>query len=159
MYQPESGIITVTGLTNGTAYTFTVRATNAIGTGAASDASNSVTPFNCGSTLTVNHTVGDVAPETKTVNYGTVSTDLTGSTKCWITRNLGASQQATSATDAAAGWYWQFNRKQGYKVVPTPAWTITSISETSDWLPAQDPCSIELGTGWRIPIQNGLMPM
>lgn len=36
--------ITVTGLTNGTAYTFTVTATNSAGTGAASSASNSVTP-------------------------------------------------------------------------------------------------------------------
>ena len=35
---------TVTGLTNGTAYTFTVTATNAAGTSAASTASNSVTP-------------------------------------------------------------------------------------------------------------------
>src|ERR1019366_1564897 len=34
----------VTGLTNGTAYTFTVAATNVIGTGPASAASNSVTP-------------------------------------------------------------------------------------------------------------------
>ena len=37
--------ITVSGLTNGTAYTFTVTATNANGTSSASSASNSVTPL------------------------------------------------------------------------------------------------------------------
>ncbi len=39
-----SSPITVTGLTNGIAYTFTVTATNSAGTGAASAASNSITP-------------------------------------------------------------------------------------------------------------------
>lgn len=42
--QPGSGDIVVTGLTNATAYTFTVTATNAIGTSEASATSNSVVP-------------------------------------------------------------------------------------------------------------------
>jgi hypothetical protein len=40
--QAGSGVITVTGLANGPAYTFTVTATNTNGTGTASAASNSV---------------------------------------------------------------------------------------------------------------------
>lgn len=111
---------------------------------------------NCGDFLCINHTIGTLAPETKTVQYGTVTSSLSGSSKCWITRNLGASTQASSesdGTDASAGWYWQFNLKQGYLANPTPVptWTITSINENSDWVAAQDPCTIELGSGWRIP--------
>jgi hypothetical protein len=43
--QAGSGTITVTGLTAGTAYTFTVYATNAAGNSSSSSASNSVTPI------------------------------------------------------------------------------------------------------------------
>lgn len=43
--QAGSGTITVSGLTGGTSYTFTVTATNGVGTSAASAASNSITTF------------------------------------------------------------------------------------------------------------------
>ena len=59
--------ITITGLTNGTAYTFTVAATNAAGKGADSAASNSVMPTIPPITFTVFPTSGDhgkIAPAT-----------------------------------------------------------------------------------------------
>ena len=60
----------------------------------------------------------------------------------------------SDATEASAGWYWQFNRKQGYQFIssriPASTW-ISSISETSDWITANDPCNIELGTTWHLP--------
>ncbi|MCC6599387.1 MAG: hypothetical protein IT223_01790 [Crocinitomicaceae bacterium] len=108
--------------------------------------------------FTVNHTAGAVAPVSKTVTYETVTSSLSGVSKCWITRNLGSTTQATSATDnseSAGGWYWQFNRKQGYKYdsgirTPNTTW-ITSINESANWSSANDPCTIELGSTWRIP--------
>lgn len=111
-----------------------------------------------GATMVVNHVAGDVAPVTKTVTYGLVTEIPGATTKCWISRNLGASNQATAADDAtepSAGWYWQFNRKQGFKHdgttrTPNSTW-ITSIDESSNWSAANDPCTIELGSGWRIP--------
>jgi hypothetical protein len=138
-------------------------ATNAQGTAYGNEVSfTTLTPFTCGtSTLSINHvTTGGVAPVNKNTTYGTV-TNIPGETsKCWITKNLGATQQATAVSDnteASAGWYWQFNRKQGYKhdgSTLTPSWTTTSISESSDWQTANDPCAIELGTGWRLPTKT-----
>jgi uncharacterized protein (TIGR02145 family) len=152
---------TETGLTCGTSYSRYVWAYNSWGnsTPLTMTRSTSACPLNCGTTvLTINHvTTGGVAPVNKSTTYGTV-TNIPGETsKCWITKNLGATQQATTvddATEASAGWYWQFNRKQGYKhdgSTITPSWTITSINENSDWQTSNDPCSLELGNGWRLP--------
>lgn len=110
----------------------------------------------CGTPLPKNHVQGTVAPINKTVNYATVTTSLSGSSKCWITQNLGSGQQASSATDAtfeSAGWYWKFNRKQGYAYDGslTPTWPTSAISEGANWGAGEDPCLIELGTGWRLP--------
>lgn len=103
--------ITVTGLSNYTAYTFTVTATNAIGTSTASSASNLVTTRpSVGPTDVLNPTTG----------------------KVWMDRNLGASQVATSSTDAAAyGDSYQWGRGADGHQIRTSATTLTlSSSDT-----------------------------
>jgi len=99
-----------------------------------------------------------IASETKTVTYKKVLTNLSGFNKCCITQNIRASSLASSATDnteASTGWYWQFNRKQGYKSYQgrTPI-TWPYISENSDWITANDPCTILHVGGWRIPTKT-----
>jgi hypothetical protein len=64
---------TITGITNGTSYTFTVTATNAAGTSSASTASNAVTP--------------QPAAYTGTVTYGTFPT-----TGTWLAGTYGGGQ-------------------------------------------------------------------
>jgi hypothetical protein len=153
----------ITGLSPSTTYFVRAYATNSEGTAYdVDDVSFTIlTPWSCGATLGITHTAGAIAPVNKTVNYGTVQTNLTGSNKCWITQNLGADRQAISATDdteASAGWYWQFNRRQGFKhdgMVRTPntAW-ISSIIENSEWIQGNDPCKLLLGNEWRLPTRT-----
>jgi hypothetical protein len=147
---------TETGLTQGTSYTRYVWAYNACGNTEPVVLQGQA--LSCGSSFTKAHTAGTVAPVNKTVTYGTV-TNIPGETsKCWITRNLGASQQPVSvndATEAPAGWYWQFNTMQGYKHdgttrTPNTTW-IGPINENSGWVANNDPCSLLLGSAWRIP--------
>lgn len=144
-----------------TKYYVRAYATNSEGTAYADNIESFTTlspPLVCGTSLSLLHTSGTVAPVNKTVIYNTVETNLSGNNKCWITQNLGADHQATAATDAteaSAGWYWQFNLKQGFKHdgttrTPNTSW-IYQIIENSDWLPANDPCKLLLGSGWRLP--------
>jgi uncharacterized protein (TIGR02145 family) len=115
----------------------------------------------CPTQITVVHVAGSISPATVNINYQTVQYD----SKCWITTNLGATAKPASVTDdtdAAAGWYFQFNRKQGYSITggtttdgsgtraPITEW-ITPIDETADWQTENDPCRLLLGPSWRIP--------
>jgi hypothetical protein len=150
---------TETGLTCNTAYTRYVWAYSACGTSTALtlNQTSSDCSFTCGSSITITHLAGAVAPVDKTVTYGTV-TNIPGETsKCWITSNLGADHQATTVDDAAeasAGWYWQFDHMQGYQYTttrtPNTAWQ-WPIYGYVDWQVANDPCAIEIGSAWRIP--------
>ena len=155
-----SFIANLSDLTLNTSYHVRAYATNSINTYYGNELIFNTLAWLCGtSTLAVNHVVtSGVAPVEKSVTYSTVKNIAGETTKCWITSNLGATNQATAvsdATEASAGWYWQFNRKQGYKhdgTTRTPATTwVSSISENSNWTSANDPCTIELGSVWRIP--------
>ncbi|MBP1641270.1 MAG: hypothetical protein H6Q17_2853, partial [Bacteroidetes bacterium] len=145
----------ITGLSVGNTYYVRAYAINSKGT----SYSPTVTSFKiCPTTFSITHTAGTSgAPESKTVTYHSISSNISGTAKCWLTQNLGADQQATSASDdtqASAGWYWQFNRSQGYiygtSRIPATAWN-TAYSGTSSWLPSNDPCTLLLGSGWRLP--------
>jgi hypothetical protein len=150
-------IKTETGLSCGTSYTRYLWAYNACGHSVSVSLTQSTLTYTCGDSVTINHVAGSLAPVNKTVTYGTISNIPGETSKCWITSNLGAGHQADSvddATEASAGWYWQFNRQQGYRhdgSNVTPSWTITSISESFDWLAANDPCALTFGCDWRLP--------
>ncbi len=113
--------------------------------------------FRCGDNLIINHFAGNIAPENKITTYGTVASIPGEPDKCWITSNLGSDHQASAkndATEASAGWYWQFNRKQGFRhdgSNASPFWSVSWIEENSEWQSSVDPCTLELGAPWRIP--------
>ncbi len=156
-----ANILTQSGLTCNTSYTLYVWAYNTCGHSASTVLTGS-TYTCCGVSFTKTHLAlgSGVAPVNKTVTYGNVLYEVTGPNKCWITQNLGATHMAATiddATEASAGWYWQFNRQQGFKHdgvnrTPGTAW-IADILENSDWIAANDPCALLLGvsSGWRIP--------
>ena len=114
----------------------------------------------CGSSFSKNHNPANgVAPLAKTVQYSTVAILTNGQNMCWLAQNLGATYTALAvndSTESAAGWYFQFKRKQGYYHnggsvrIPSGIW-VNSNGATGDWAPEQDPCTCELGTNWRLP--------
>jgi protocatechuate 3,4-dioxygenase beta subunit len=83
---------TVTGLTNGTAYSFVVRATNAIGTGLASAQSNTVTPSSAPSSAILSGIV--TGPSGEPIGNATIQAYAEG----WVS---GSDDWYSTRTDAA----------------------------------------------------------
>lgn len=80
-----------------------------------------------------------------------------GGDKIWLAVNLGATEEPETSVDtnpSAAGWFFQFNRKQAYYhngSTLIPQWKIQNINEDYAWEPAHDPCRLLLGDPWRLP--------
>ena len=108
--------ITVTGLTNGTAYTFTVTATNGAGTGGASTSSNSVTPLaeqtitfnnpgtqNFGTAPTLTATSSSGLPVRFSSETTSVCTITTGGALTFVSANPGANTCTIDANQPGNG--------------------------------------------------------
>ena len=138
---------TQTGLTCNTAYTLYVWAYNTCGYSSVlqlSQTTSACTP-SCGS-VTFTY-LGS------TVTYGTV---ISANNRCWLDRNLGASQVATSSTDVAAyGDLFQWGRlDDGHQVRTSPTTTTLSNSDVpghGNFILAPNP-----DYDWRSPQNNNL---
>ena len=130
--------ITVTGLTNGTAYTFSVKAINAIGTGAASGTSNSVTPSAAATvpgaptigTATAGSGSASVTFTAPASNGGSPITSFTAtSTPGSITGSCAAPCTTITVTGLAAGTAYTFT-VQAVNAIGTGAASALSNSVT-----------------------------
>jgi sugar lactone lactonase YvrE len=113
--------ITVTGLTNGTAYTFTVTATNSAGTGGASAASNSVTPF----ALPV---AGAVSA---TVAYDSSSNPITLNLSGGTATSVAVASTASHGTATASGTSITYTAATGFFGSDSFTYTATNVGGTS----------------------------
>jgi hypothetical protein len=117
-----SSPVTVSGLTNGTAYTFTVTATNGAGTGPSSSASNSVTPASnfVEEVFSTTLYVGNGAPTTYLTNTIVNNIDLAGKGgMVWCKSRTSTTYQDNMIYDTARGVNnWMMTNTNG------PAYTV-----------------------------------
>lgn len=141
---PVSGSCTVTGLVNGTAYTFTATATNGAGTSAASAASPAVTPSGPQATPVPAPAVGRL-PRRTACAFGRCTT--TGAVPAATTRVTQAARAAdgTRATGRCALGAAVRSGARAYTCsirLPRGAWTITTKARSESTVLARCTASV-----------------
>jgi uncharacterized protein (TIGR02145 family) len=144
--QAGSGTITITGLTNGTAYTFTVKANNAAGAGTASVESNSVTP---------------IAPTVTDVSGNTYETVTIG-TKTWMAKNLNTTKynDGTIIPNLSSKLAWSAATSGAYCDYDNNWFNGTTYGKLYNWYVVDNNAATKVAsnggknicpTGWHVP--------
>ncbi len=153
----SSSPITVTGLTNGIAYTFTVTATNAIGTSASSSASNSATPVTVpGSPTGLSATAGNAqvallwtAPVS---NGGSALTDYVVEYKLSTDVSWSVFSDGTSTNTSATVTGLTNNVSYDFRVSAVNTAGQSSVNGVSGTSPTPPPAPVSSGGGGHFPI-------
>jgi len=150
----------ISGLTQGTTYYVIAYATNEAGTQFSE-------PINFVAGYVSHGFINGVTPSDDNMydnlSYKLIESQWKGGVgKVWIERNLGSTGVVKSVDDTdgyRAGWYFQFNREQGYfhdGSNRVPSNSFEDIDENSSWNTDNDPCRAAFGGEWRIPTREEL---
>ncbi|TML25961.1 MAG: DUF1929 domain-containing protein [Actinobacteria bacterium] len=142
---PPATSVAVAGLTNGTAYTFTVSATNAIGTGPASAASGAVTPTSSPPPAFVQQASGFVASTTSFAVSTTGGTTPGDRLVVEVAEWGGAGPTTSGVTDSAGDVFTRVASVTGSDRTQLSVWTAVASGSTPVTVTATTTASADIG--------------
>lgn len=142
--------VTIPGLTNGTPYTFTVTASNINGPGAASGASNLVTPTAGAVTISVTPTLASVQAGSGSAQFAATVTNTANTAVTWQVNGVSGGN-ATVGTISTAGLY-----RAPATVPAPPTVTATAVSAADPTKTASATVTVTAATAVSVSVSPAL---